>query len=305
MSSLLHSLYKQIDEQTSDVYNARPVIGISANRKDGLSCIAEPYFQSVVLAGGAPVMIPVITDISVLSVIAKNLDGLILSGGGDFDPRFLEEDPIPELDHIDSYRDTYDFTLLRLAFNRQIPVFGICRGHQLINIAFGGTLYQDINTQFSQASIQHNQSEPRDCSTHIVQISDNNSKLSQIMQGKDTIQVNSFHHQAVKEVAPEFVATAFSPDGLIEAIEHPEYPIFSVQWHPESMATCGNEEMTNLFRYIVNCAKRFAEAKRLHNNILTIDSHTDTPMFFPKAFDLGKKEGGKVNIPFMDIHFYI
>ena len=299
MSPLLDTLYKKIDEQTFLLSDSRPVIGISANRKEGLSCIAEPYFQSVALAGGAPVLIPVIDDVGVLSVIIKNLDGLILSGGGDMDPCFFAKDPISELGEVDSYRDTYDLTLVKLAFDRQLPIMGICRGHQVINVAFGGTLYQDIHTQFSPEALQHSQSEPRDCATHTVQITDKNSKLSLIMQGKDTIQVNTFHHQAVKDVAPEFIITALSSDGLIEAMEHPEYPIFSVQWHPEPMATGGNEEMMELFHYHIGCAKRFAEAKQLHKKIITIDSHTDTPMFFPGAFDLGKKEGGKVNIPLM------
>jgi len=296
---MLDALYKKIEEQTSVLSDARPVIGISANRKEGMSCIAEPYFQSVVLAGGIPVLIPVVADVGVLSGIVKKLDGLILSGGGDIDPCFLSEDPIPESGDIDTYRDTYDFMLLKLAFNRQLPVFGICRGHQLINIAFGGALYQDIHTQFSPEAIQHSQTEPRDCATHTVQIVGKNSKLSLIMQGRDTIQVNSFHHQAVKEVAPEFITTAVSPDWLIEAMEHPEYPILSVQWHPEPMAANGNDEMLALFRYHIGCAKRFAAAKKLHKKIITIDSHTDTPMFFPGAFDLRKKEGGKVNIPLM------
>ena len=303
MSSLLQSLYKRIDDQASVISESKPVIGISANRKEGLSCIAEPYFQSVVKAGGIPVLIPVVDDIDVLTDIVKKIDGLILSGGGDLDPAFLGETPIPELGDVDSYRDTYDLTLLRLAFSRQIPIFGICRGHQLINVAFGGTLYQDIHSQLSAEALQHSQSEPRDCATHSVRIIDKNSKLSQIMNGKESIQVNSFHHQAVKDIAPEFITTALSTDRLIEAMEHPEYPIFSVQWHPEPMAASGNEEMTALFRYHINCAKRFAEAKRLHKKIITIDSHTDTPMFLKGAFDLGKKEGGKVNIPLMEEGF--
>ena len=299
MSPLLETLYAEIEKQTANFPDLRPVIGISANRKEGLSCIAAPYFQSVMLAGGIPVLIPVVADVGALSGILNKIDGLILSGGGDIDPCFLSEEPIPESGDIDTYRDTYDFMLLKLAFNRQFPVFGICRGHQLINIAFGGTLYQDINSQFSLEAIQHSQTEPRDCATHTVQIIGKNSKLSLIMQGRDAIQVNSFHHQAVKEVASEFITTAISPDGLIEAMEHPEYPILSVQWHPEPMAANGNDEMLALFRYHIGCAKRFAAAKKLHKKIITIDSHTDTPMLFPGAFDLGKKEGGKVNIPLM------
>ena len=293
----LKSIYKDVDAYTTAKL---PLIGISANRKEGMSCIAEPYFQSVVLAGGAPVLIPVVADIGVLSVIVKQLDGLILSGGGDIDPRFFSEEPIPELGEVDSVRDTYDLMLLRLAFNHQIPVMGICRGHQVINVAFGGTLYQDIHAQFSRDALQHSQSEPREYATHALQITDQNSRLCRIIQGKDTIRVNSFHHQAIKDIAPEFSVTALSPDGLIESIEHSEYQIFGVQWHPEPMAVAGNEEMLDLFRFHAGRAKRFAEAKMLHQKIITIDSHTDTPMFFPGAFDLGKKEGGKVNLPLME-----
>ncbi|MDR0794485.1 MAG: gamma-glutamyl-gamma-aminobutyrate hydrolase family protein [Tannerella sp.] len=299
MAALL-DLNKKIDEYTSLSTERRPVIGISANRKEGMSCIAEPYFQSVVLAGGAPVLIPVVPDANVLTVIVKQLDGLILSGGGDIDPRYLGEEPISELGEIDTHRDTFDLMLLKIAFDHQVPIMGICRGHQLINVAFGGTLYQDIHARFSAEALLHNQSEPRDCATHTVQTIDKNSKLSRIFQGKDTIHVNSFHHQAVKDVAPEFRSTAVSPDGLNEAMEHPEYEIFGLQWHPEPMATNGNEEMADLFRYHIQRAKRFAEAKRLHTQIFTVDSHTDTPMIFPKTFDLGKKEGGKVNIPLME-----
>ena len=284
----LQTLYKKIDDSASDLFSIRPKIGISANRKDGMSCIADPYYQSVVMAGGAPVLIPVITDISALATIVDGLDGLILSGGGDIDPKFLGEDPIPELGDVDSYRDEYDFLLLRLAFNRQLPIFGICRGHQVINVAFGGTLYQDIYAQFSKDALKHSQDEARDIATHIV-----HDEAQTFCQS-----VNSFHHQAVKDVAPEFITMATSPDGLNEAIEHLEYPIFSVQWHPEPMAAAGNEAMLDLFRYHVSLASVFAKAKKLHDSIVTIDSHTDTPMLF-QTLDLGRKEGGKVNMPLM------
>lgn len=297
----LKSLYKDVDDYVPAlVLNQPPRIGISANRKDGLSCIAEPYFQSVILAGGVPVIVPVTTDIGILTAIVKSLDGLILSGGGDLDPLFLSEEPIPELGDIDPYRDRYDFILLRLAFNYQLPIMGICRGHQLINVAFGGSLYQDIHAQHLSVSLQHSQNEPRDQATHRVTLSDLPSRLREITNGKITLYVNSFHHQAIKAIAPEFIATATAPDGLNESIEHPEYSIFSVQWHPEPMAAAGNEEMPNLFRYHISQAELFAKATSLHHKIITLDSHTDTPMLFPGSFDLGKKEGGKVNLPFME-----
>jgi Zn-dependent dipeptidase, microsomal dipeptidase homolog len=295
----LQTLYKKIDDSTFDESYRRPRIGISANRRDGLSCIAEPYFQSVVLAGGAPVLVPVTTDIPALASIVDTLDGLILSGGGDINPEYLCEEPNPKLGDIDTYRDEYDFLLLRIAFNRQLPIFGICRGHQVINVAFGGTLYQDIYTQYSKKALKHSQKEARDIATHFVRLEDISSKLRKIFGGSVTeIPVNTFHHQAIKDIAPEFIQTAVSPDGLNEAMEHPEYPIICVQWHPEPMAVAGNEDMLKLFRYHVEKASVFAKAKEIHKNIVTVDSHTDTPMLFEKI-NLGRKEGGKVNLPLM------
>ena len=265
-----------------------------------MSCLAEPYFQSVVMAGGAPVILPVTTDIAALASVIDELDGLILSGGGDICPDYLGEEPVPEIGATDSFRDEYDFIVLRLACNRQIPVFGICRGHQVINVAFGGTLYQDIYTQFSKDALKHSQDKARDEATHEVSIINIPSRLRKILNNPKnlTLPVNSFHHQAVKQIAPEFIVTAIASDGLIEAMEHPEYPIFSVQWHPEPMAVAGNEAMLNLFRYQIRQATVFEKAKKLHHRMVTIDSHTDTPMI-AQTFDLGRKEGGKVNLPLM------
>ncbi|MDR0835625.1 MAG: gamma-glutamyl-gamma-aminobutyrate hydrolase family protein [Tannerella sp.] len=280
MSSALDILYKEMNDEAIHKKN-RPIIGISSNRKEGMSCIAEPYFQSVILAGGSPVLIPVTTDTAALTAIVKELDGLLLSGGADIDPDFFEETPIPELGDVDNYRDVYEFKLLRLAFNYQVPVFGICRGHQVINVAFGGSLYQDIHAQFSADALKHSQEEARDVTTHIVNLVNKNSKLRTALQTNElTISVNSFHHQAVKDIAPEFTETAVSTDGLNEAIEHTEYQIFSVQWHPEPMTVAGNETMLNLFRYHVNQAITFAKAKKFHKTYPTLDSHCDTPMFF-------------------------
>jgi microsomal dipeptidase-like Zn-dependent dipeptidase/anthranilate/para-aminobenzoate synthase component II len=186
-----------------------------------------------------------------------------------------------------------------------VPIVGICRGHQVINVAFGGTLYQDICTQYPGDALKHNrEEESRDAATHTVILADIPSKLRQAIHhpGEQTIAVNSFHHQAVRDVAPEFIATATSPDGLNEATEHPEYPIFSVQWHPEPMAVAGNETMLNLFRYHIRQADLFAKAKSLHRRILTVDAHTDTPMIF-QSLNLGYKAGGKVNLPLMEEGF--
>ncbi|MDR1102829.1 MAG: gamma-glutamyl-gamma-aminobutyrate hydrolase family protein [Tannerella sp.] len=297
----LEMLRKEADEYVSAKEAAPlPRIGISANRRDGLSCIAEPYCQAVLLAGGAPLLVPVMTGVGALAAVVDTLDGLILSGGGDMDPAFLAEEPAPGLDGVDAFRDAFDFLLLRLAFVRQIPVLGICRGHQVINVAFGGTIYQDIHAQFSAAALPHSQTEPRHCATHTVTLADIPSKLRAIVPGKNEWAVNSLHHQAVKDVAPGFVATATAADGVNEGIELPEYPLFGVQWHPEQMAAAGDEEMLSVFRFHVRQAAVFARARRLHDRILTIDAHTDAPMVYAGDFDLGVRTGGTFNPPFFE-----
>ena len=119
----LEAIYRELDHYIPKKENLLPPrIGISANRKDGLSCIAETYVQAVLKAGGAPVLIPVITDIEALTAIVNGLDGLVMSGGGDINPLYMQEEPIPALQDVDTYRDEYDLILLRLATNRQLPV---------------------------------------------------------------------------------------------------------------------------------------------------------------------------------------
>ena len=297
----LETLNKEVDAflpQRND--NRPPLIGISANRKEGQSCIAETYVQAILKAGGAPVLIPVITDLEALSAIIKDLDGLVMSGGGDINPLYLDEEPIPQLQDVDTYRDEYDLIILRLAINRQVPIMGICRGHQMINVAFGGSVFQDIHIQSDHKLLKHSQSLPREQASHSIKIIEENSRLRQLFGSDDTLLVNSFHHQAVKTLAPEFIETAKAPDGINEAMEHQEKEIFSVQWHPETMATNDDEQMLKLFKQEVEAARLFRRAKCIHHHHISIDSHTDTPMIFPGEFNIGQKEGGKVNLPFME-----
>lgn len=297
----LEALFREVDSYIQPKESLQPPrIGISANRKDGLSCIAETYVQAVLKAGGAPILIPVITDIEALTAIVNGLDGLVMSGGADINPLYLEEEPIPGLQDVDTYRDEFDLLLLRLAANRQLPIMGICRGHQILNVAFGGDLFQDIYSQNEGKILKHSQTMPREQVSHSVRITDKASKLYSILEKEDTIWVNSFHHQAVKETAPEFITSAIASDGINEAMEHPEKEIFSIQWHPEAMASNDDEQMLKLFQYQVEASRLFKEAKRIHHRNVTLDSHTDTPMIFPGEFNIGKKEGGKVNLPFME-----
>jgi microsomal dipeptidase-like Zn-dependent dipeptidase/gamma-glutamyl-gamma-aminobutyrate hydrolase PuuD len=263
------------------------LIGISSNYIENKSCISDAYVNAVIKAGGIPVVIPVTTDQVVLENIISHIDGLVLSGGGDvYSPLFGEAlHPTVNDYHID--RDRYDLALVRLSTGRQMPVLGICRGHQVINVAFGGTLIQDIPSQVPGSKIVHNQTEARDVATHPVRI-DSKSKLYRIVK-QNNLPVNSFHHQAVKTVAPGFSAVAFSGDGIVEAIESDEgKTILGVQWHPETMAVADNAAMTDTFRYLVGEAALYKKAKEIHKKIITLDSHTDTPLFFGYGIDIGK-----------------
>ena len=281
--------------------NVRPLIGVSANQKEGLSCINNTYIQSVADAGGAPVLIPVTTNLDALSAIVSQLDGLLLTGGGDINPLMWEEEPIPALQEGDPVRDTYDFMLLKLAADRCIPVFGICRGHQLINMAFGGSMYQDIRTQHPTETIKHSQQHDKAFASHTVTV-EPNSLLGILTDNQDKIKVNSLHHQAVKEVAPGFKANATASDGINEGMEaYPFYPLFSVQWHPETMAAAGDELMRELFSFHIEEATLYNLAKSIHRTILSIDSHCDTPQFFDEDFDIGQQGPGKVNLPLMEM----
>jgi microsomal dipeptidase-like Zn-dependent dipeptidase/gamma-glutamyl-gamma-aminobutyrate hydrolase PuuD len=271
------------------------LIGLSVNYKEGTSRIADAYVNAVVKAGGVPVLIPLTTDKSVLESIVSNIDGLILTGGGDIYAPLFGEELHPAVDDYNIDRDNYDIALVKLATDRQMPVLGICRGHQVVNVAFGGTLIQDIPSQVPESKIVHSQEEVRDVGTQTVRITPQ-SKLHQIVQ-TDTLWVNSFHHQAVKDLAPGFDAVAFSEDGIIEAIESNEgKAIVGVQWHPETMAVAGNEIMTDTFKYLVKEADLFNKAKALHKKIISIDTHCDTPLLFAEGVDIGKKSKAKVDV---------
>lgn len=279
----------------------RPLIGVSANQKEELSCINNTYIKSVTDAGGAPVLIPVTTNPDVLTAIVSQLDGLLLTGGGDINPLLWDEEPVPELQEGDPIRDNYDFILLKLATDRCIPVFGVCRGHQLINVAFGGSIYQDIHSQHEGKTIKHSQSHDKAFASHSISV-EPNSLLGILTDNQERIKVNSLHHQAVKEVAPGFKANATAPDGINEGMEaYPFYPVFSVQWHPETMAANGDTLMSELFRFLVEEATLFNLAKKIHKEILSIDSHCDTPSFFDEDFDIGQRGHSKVNLPLMEM----
>lgn len=275
--------------RTFPCYKDTPVIGLTGNFQDGACTLLEGYFTSILKAGGVPFILPPVDDTDSLISALESVDGILLTGGADINPLFLGEEPIKELHSINPRRDRSELLLARLAADRQIPVLGICRGIQVMNAAFGGSLYQDIHVQREEMCIKHDQELGRSYASHTVQL-EKDSLLYKLF-GAETLPVNSFHHQAVKEVAPGFRVTARAADGVVEAMESTEYKsMVGVQWHPECFILEGDKCMMPVFEWFIGEATSFREAKRLHSRMITLDSHCDTPMFFDQGIDFATRD---------------
>ena len=257
------------------------MIGITGNYDDLTCKLGRGYYQSVVEAGGVPVVIPPVADKHVIVNTLEHIDALILSGGADINPLWMGEDPSPKLHGVNQERDLPELLIARLAYNRQIPMLGICRGIQTLATALGGKVSQDIS---DVATVKHSQDADRSEPTHQVTV-EQDSVLYSIYQTTKLL-VNSFHHQAVATPGDKFRVVAESADGIIEAMESSEYKsILGVQWHPECM-----EEGLSLFQWLVAEAKQFHEAHRTHDRVLTLDTHCDTPMFFPQGINFNHRD---------------
>lgn len=265
-----------------------PVIGITGNYSTQTCTLAEGYYQSVLKAGGIPFIIPPFSETDCLGELLDQLDGIIFSGGGDINPLLLGEEPIKELHSITPQRDLQELLLARLAYDRQIPMLGICKGMQVINAALGGTLYQDIHTQMEGTRIKHSQDLDREYPSHTITISPD-SILEKLFGNQ--LAVNSFHHQACKDVAPGLKTTATSPDGVIEAIESSEHKsVLGLQWHPETYTLRSSTEMQPIFQWLIQESSEFKSAKQVHAHTLTLDSHCDTPMFFSQNINFATRD---------------
>ncbi len=240
-----------------------PYIGLTgsveskANDRKGLY-LGQDYTDGVYTAGGIPLVIPFTKNLSALDEFVALIDGLILTGGGDLSPRIYGEEPHVGLGEISPLRDEVEMYLLQATLQTKKPVLGICRGIQVMNAALGGTLYQDLPRQMG-AAIQHSQKGPVNYAAHAVIVKEG-TRLAQILGVTETY-VNTRHHQAVKKVAPGFIAVAHSKDGLIEAIESTTDPfVIGVQWHPENLWREDAKQLA-LFSALVNAARTRHEAR--------------------------------------------
>ncbi|WP_295156723.1 gamma-glutamyl-gamma-aminobutyrate hydrolase family protein [uncultured Brachyspira sp.] len=233
------------------------VIGLSGNilyenNSIPKAFINRYYADSVIRSKGIPFIMPITEDEEIIKKMTENIDGIIMTGGADIHPFRFNEEPIEKIGNILTERDEFDFKLMKYAVEMNKPIFGICRGIQVINVYFGGTLIQDIPSQ-RNTNILHSQTAEYYAPTHKIQT----VKDSIIYDMLDEIsEVNSFHHQAVDKLAKDFKVTAAAKDGIVEAIEYKKKDSFilGVQWHPELMSA-KNIKMQNIFDMFVEVCK--------------------------------------------------
>jgi putative glutamine amidotransferase len=239
----------------------RPRIGITMRieYETDRFYLSRHYSEAVEAAGGAPVHLSLIPDSNYIDSVVEGLDGILLPGSdSDVDPSRYGHDPPLQMAAVHPIKDETDLLVIEAAEKRQLPLLGICFGMQILNVARGGTLIQDIGSQVSEA-IKHQQGPPRARPSHRVKVLED-SKLSQIAGTIDAF-VNSHHHQAIKSIGADLVATAWTTDGIVEAIEdtRPDRFVVAVQWHPE-LGWQNDSLSQSLFRSFVREAMRLRES---------------------------------------------
>lgn len=222
--------------------SSRPVIGITTKweyasssgdptRVDGNHLLPETYVRSVRAAGGLPILLPSTFDVDARADSVRLCDGLLLAGGGDVNPAFFGDEPARNLGSVDPLRDAFEIGVCQDALERDVPILGICRGVQILNVAAGGALIQDIPSSVPNA-LQHAQKAPIWHASHAIRV-EPDTILFRLFD-TDQAYVNSFHHQAVGVIAPDFRASAQTSDGVVEAIESTRHRFaLGVQFHPE------------------------------------------------------------------------
>src|SRR5216683_6673121 len=234
-----------------------PLIGVSTSITVGASperaYVNSAYLHAVQQAGGVPVPLPPQLSAASLQQLGAELHGLLLTGGGDVDPALFGQAPHATLYDVAPSRDTLETSVLNLALGRGVPVLAVCRGIQVLNVALGGSLYQDVATD-PGTEVTHSQKEARDQPTHKVTVTPG-SRLARVM-GADEVEVNSFHHQVIKSLGRGLTAVAWAPDQLIEGVELEDDMrwVLGVQWHPEHL-TKDSEPARRLFAALVTAAR--------------------------------------------------
>ncbi|UMZ75005.1 gamma-glutamyl-gamma-aminobutyrate hydrolase family protein [Natranaerofaba carboxydovora] len=232
--------------------NSHLLVGLTCREENDKNRISLNYTKVIEKLGLVPILIPSLSSMDAKKGLLKHLSGLILTGGVDVDPVYFGEEPLLGQGEIEPLRDKLEIFLTRKALDKNLPLLGICRGMQVLNIAAGGDIYQDIYSQLDN-TLKHEQIAPGRHPTHGIDIQED-TKLYQIT-GKKNIRVNSFHHQAIRNIAPGFVESAKSPDGIVEGMESTMHSFaLAVQWHPELLWEV-QVESNNVFNAFVEAVK--------------------------------------------------
>ncbi len=235
----------------------KPIIGITciqANIKGKkVNTINDYYFNAVLKAGGVPIIIPSVTDEETIGEYVKILDGVVFTGGHDVWPQRFGEEPVKQVVEITHERDQLELILFEKAYGAGVPILGICRGLQVVNIAQGGTLYQDIYSQVESVGGHSFGYNPEDV-YHSIQIED--SSIMKEIYGEKIAYVNSEHHQAIKDLGRDLKVTSRAADGIIESIESTnDRFVLAVQYHPEAIAPKYPEHREIFNHFIRKCAR--------------------------------------------------
>jgi gamma-glutamyl-gamma-aminobutyrate hydrolase PuuD len=230
-------------------------IAISVSKKEKAKGALSPYFGALVAAGARPEELELVAAGDASRALESEFDGVLFTGGEDVDPALYDEKIRDKSVRVDRARDEFESALLDRALEHRLPILGICRGMQMIDVKFGGSLYQDLPTELSlaeQLKVDHKQDGERTEPTHAVTVTEPESRLGEVFSG--SCRVNSLHHQAIKRVGRGLKVTAYSEDGLPEAVEAAdEYPfLLAVQWHPEEMVE--HAEQLKIFeKFLAKC----------------------------------------------------
>jgi len=236
----------------------RPRIGITSwhhrDEEERWEAVLDAYTKTMLGAGGLPVILPIaIAEPALVEEYLETIDGLILTGGADIHPSFYGQSVLERCGEIDEERDRFEVALIHATRARDLPFFGICRGLQVLNVALGGSLYQDLSYRAGTDPTHMNSREQRGEAAHPVAVAPG-SRLAAIIGARE-LPVTSTHHQVIRDLAPGLTVSAVAPDGVIEGIEGPGRFLIAVQWHPERMADRHPEQLA-LFRSLVETTRR-------------------------------------------------
>lgn len=236
----------------------KPLIGITTSNlmKERSERIGFDHVEAVVQAGGVPILLSnLVSEESDISQIVQKIDGLYVTGGPDIDPAYFDEEPIPKLGNISPLRDQFEIAITKAFLDLNKPILGVCRGCQVLNVATGGSLYQDLYSQIDRDLLQHRQKAPKSHRVHNVNVVADS--LLHRLTGLTEFKVNTLHHQAVKKAVQPIAISGTANDGVIEAIESSDNAfVLGVQWHPEGTAIVGDEPSVKIYQGFIDACKK-------------------------------------------------